>query len=198
MITTTEPAHTFRPALSSLVTGITLLVAGCLLDRPPEQQADSATRFFVRATQVHDGDSFAAQRRDGQRVQIRIGAIDAPEKGQPHADEARSALASLISDKTLEVRPSKVDRFGRTVATVLADGTDIGLAMVERGLAWHFGRFEGEQKAADAERYRQAQRAAQSRSAGLWGDPQPQAPWRFRDQRPGAAGSAAGTARVRD
>ena len=137
------------------------------------------------ALDVQDGDSFVFRGDDGVRRRIRVSGIDAPEKHQPFADASRRALGAMLRDARVRIEPVKLDAYGRTVARVVvpgdADGErDLGLAMIEAGLAWHFVRYRADQAPADRTRYAQAERDARAARAGLWRDDAPEAPWDFR------------------
>jgi endonuclease YncB( thermonuclease family) len=86
----------------------------------------------------------------------------------------------------VEVRPVSTDRFGRTVAQVFVDGNDVGLALLEAGLAWHFTRHTLADPVQRA-RYETAEAAARQDRRGLWAQPDPQPPWEDRAERRGAA-----------
>ncbi|MFT4103751.1 MAG: thermonuclease family protein [Burkholderiaceae bacterium] len=137
---------------------------------------------------VQDGDSFRLRLPTGQAVRVRIAGIDAPELGQPHADEARDALAALLDRGPLRLDAYKTDPFGRYVANVLTPDGDVGLAMVRAGHAWHFARYAREQAPADRRRHEEAQLDAQRARRGLWADARPVAPWDYRRRARGAAG----------
>lgn len=61
----------------------------------------------ARVLRVCDGDGFSAEVRDPVRgiwrgpLAFRFAFVDAPEAGQPYANEARDSLASLIAGKSL-------------------------------------------------------------------------------------------------
>ena len=77
--------------------------------------------------------------------------------------------------------PEKLDRHGRTVAVVrLQDGTDVCLAQIEAGLAWHYKRYEHEQTPDDRARYAAAEIIARAAQRGLWRSQSPMEPWEFR------------------
>ena len=83
--------------------------------------------------------------------------------------------------KVVTFNPEKIDRHGRTVAVVrLQDGTDVCLAQVQAGLAWHFKRYENEQSAEDGAAYAAAELIARAARHGLWRDDSPTPPWEFR------------------
>lgn len=84
----------------------------------------------VLCERVLDGDTFKS---DGTRV--RLWGIDAPEKGQPFADEARARLKELIEGKAVRLEWKDKDQHSREVAIVYAGSTNINLQMVKEGLA---------------------------------------------------------------
>lgn len=85
--------------------------------------------------QVHDGDSL--------KVTIRVENVDAPElQGKCPAEtrlarQAREFTAEWMARHAgkVEIRASKIDRYGRVVAVVSAGGEDLGEALVKAGLA---------------------------------------------------------------
>jgi endonuclease YncB( thermonuclease family) len=83
---------------------------------------------------VTDGDTFRAA--CPEPVTVRIANIDAPAGADCPRDAARSAdtLAALLTG-TLTVQPLYLDRWGRTVATVTAQGQDVGQTLLDAGAA---------------------------------------------------------------
>jgi len=132
---------------------------------------------------VYDGDSFRLHTSDGRDLGVRIAGIDAPERTQPFANISRKALREAIDDRDVRVEAIKVDPYGRVVGRVFVAGRDVGLEQLDRGLAWHFVRYDADLSPTERERYARAQRQAQTRRAGLWRQNDPQAPWLFREQR---------------
>ena len=66
------------------------------------------------------------------------------------------------------------------VGQVFADGHDVGLVQIERGLAWHYAAYAREQQPEDAQGYAHAEVEARSARKGLWADPGPLPPWEWR------------------
>ena len=83
---------------------------------------------------VTDGDTFRAA--CPQPVTVRIADIDAPAGADCPRDAARSAdtLAALLTG-TFTVQPLYLDRWGRTVATVTAQGQDVGQTLLDADAA---------------------------------------------------------------
>jgi endonuclease YncB( thermonuclease family) len=83
---------------------------------------------------------------DAGQVQhkIRLGGIDAPERGQPFGTVSRQHMAQLAFDKQAKADCYKVDRYRRLVCTVYVDGKDVGLAQIDAGLAWWYRKYANE------------------------------------------------------
>jgi endonuclease YncB( thermonuclease family) len=162
---------------------------------PPGQPTGIATGAIVaaRVTRVHDGDSFDARLVDGRRAGIRIAAIDAPERRQAFADVSRRHLVSMIGGREVRIEVLAVDRYDRAVARISllpgpgtrADGEsdDVGREQIRRGMAWYFRRYEPDLPAVWRYRYDLAEHQARAERAGLWQEPAPVEPWRYREGR---------------
>ena len=118
---------------------------------------------------VVDGDTIVLT--DGRRV--RLVQIDAPEaqEGECYGQEATDVLAELVPPGTavaLRTDPAldRVDRFGRLLAYVFRDETNVNLRLVQEGAAsvWF---FEGE-RGRYADRLFRAASVARNARRGLW------------------------------
>lgn len=105
---------------------------------------------------------------------IRLGAVDTPERGQPFGGTSKRPLAGLVFSRQVPARCSKVDRYGREVCRVLVDEVDVGLAQIEAGTAWYYGRYGAELPAERRSRYEAAQTAAMPERRGLLGRCRPE------------------------
>lgn len=85
---------------------------------------------------IVDGDTFAIASE-----RVRIEGIDTPEidgkcqKEQALALAAKLRLAQIIDGSTVVLERTGTDRYKRTLATVTADGADVGTILVSEGLA---------------------------------------------------------------
>lgn len=140
---------------------------------------------------VQDGDSLRVRCDDAPPrsapVGVRIHAIDAPEYGQPHGRRARQALRQMIHRRTVELRCVDTDSYGRRVCAVWlparagAPAQDVGLALVDEGLAWWYRSYARQQSAWARQRYEAAETRARAEGAGLWRDGERAVPpWRWR------------------
>jgi endonuclease YncB( thermonuclease family) len=118
---------------------------------------------------VSDGDALRLE--SGERV--RLVQLDAPELvGECSGREARRELERLAPPGALvrlerDPRLDDRDRFGRLLRYVHAGGTNVNVALVERGAAApYFFRCERGRHAGELLR---APRAARAAGRGLWG-----------------------------
>jgi endonuclease YncB( thermonuclease family) len=136
-----------------------------------------------RVVGVIDGDTIDVLMPGLQVVRVRLAGIDAPERGQAFGTAAKAALSELVFARQVVVQWKKRDRYERLVGKVTVSGADANLAMLTRGMAWHYVRFEAEQARGDRAAFAQAEREARAQRRGLWGDLQPVAPWDYRKHR---------------
>jgi len=101
--------------------------------------------------------------------------MDCPEGGRPFTEAAREFVEELCLKRTVLVKPTAPpDRYGRLIARiVLDDGRDLGLSLVEAGLAWWAPKA-----APDDESLEKAQKEARKARLGLWQDDNPKPPWK--------------------
>ena len=145
----------------------------------PESERTGAT--IAGRAKVIDGDSLEVA---GAR--IRLFGIDAPEAHQqcrdargldyPCGRAAARALAALAGAR-VSCTLLTHDRYERDVATCMANGRDLGDAMVRAGHALDYARHSGG-------RYAEAEREARAARRGIWAGTfeEPEA-WRRRETR---------------
>jgi micrococcal nuclease len=123
---------------------------------------------------VIDGDTIDVLDSSKTQHRIRFDGIDAPERGQPFSSRAKSTLSDLVFGKTVRVDTEGTDKYDRTIGRVYVDGRDVGLAMLESGVAWHYTKYDQSKAYADGEKVARAARR------GLWTDKNPIPPWEWR------------------
>ena len=109
-----------------------IVLAALLLAQPA-----CAAVSDVRGLEALDGDSIEVVLSDGSKDEVRLLSIDAPEKGQPLADEARARLHQAIAGQQLRLITGtrERDRYDRRLAFVETDGVVVNEHLVEEGLA---------------------------------------------------------------
>jgi micrococcal nuclease len=134
--------------------------------------------FTGKVVAVKDGDTLEVL-TGGVAVRVRLSGIDCPEKGQAFGQRAKQAASDLTFGKTVEVRDTGRDRYGRTVGEVmLQDGRSLNRELVRAGLAWWYRQYA--KKDADLARLEKEAREAK---LGLWADADPLPPWNWRKER---------------
>lgn len=128
---------------------------------------------------IADGDTLTVL-ADRQQVKIRVAGIDAPEKNHAFGQRSKEHLSDCAFDKVVIIDWKKIDRYGRTIGKVSADGVDCGLRQVKDGMAWHYKSYAKEQTVEDRAAYSEAEALAVARKVGLWNDVNPIPPWNFR------------------
>lgn len=109
---------------------LTLLLFAGLASVLGSGQSDVIT--IVNVHRVIDGDTIVIS--GGERV--RLLGIDAPEKGESLFDLASDRLRELISTGPAELEVcEKRDEYGRLLATLTADGTNINQSLLREGMA---------------------------------------------------------------
>lgn len=127
-----------------------------------------------KVVSVIDGDTIDVLDDSKKQHRIRFDGIDAPERGQPFSNRSKSTLSDLVFGKTVRVDTEGTDKYDRTIGRVYVDGRDVGLAMLEAGMAWHYIKYDQSKDYADAEK------TARASNRGLWRDKSSMPPWEWR------------------
>ena len=145
----------------------------------PRQTQLSQAGQAIELVRIFDGDS-AIVRYEGETLHVRIAGIDAPEKGQPYADESRDRFVAFLKSPTARIDILKKDVFRRWLVRIEVNGEDLGETLLSEGHAWFFRRYQSDLSPEVRSRYDRAERDARARKRGLWQDSEPVAPWDYR------------------
>lgn len=141
---------------------------------------------------IADGDTITV-RRGGETKKIRFCGIDAPEvkhgkqPGQPFGNEAREKLRSLVAlaKNQVMIIPIETDRYGRTVAEVMANvsgpwGNEMSFQeeMLKGGFAYYYKQYAS--NCPNHSAFAKAEEIAIASKAGVWGKPGLEKPWNYR------------------
>ncbi|MDC0303017.1 thermonuclease family protein [bacterium] len=101
-----------------------------------------ATAETIRIASCYDGDTC----RTSSGEKIRLACIDTPEIRGRRADPvpavaARDYLRQMVVGRNVTIRRVTTDRYGRTVAELFVDGTNVQQAMVASGHASIYWRY---------------------------------------------------------
>lgn len=138
--------------------------------------ANASEIITGRVVGVHDGDTITLLIAGNQQLKIRLAQIDAPELAQAFGQKSKQSLSDLAFNKSIKVEKETVDKYGRTVGTLIVDGVDANREQVKRGMAWVYRQYLRDQSLLIVE-----EDARQSK-VGLWSEsnPTPTPPWEFR------------------
>ncbi|WP_443743346.1 thermonuclease family protein [Sutterella sp.] len=142
-----------------------------------------------RVDRVIDGDTLAVITQN-EVLRIRIKGIDAPESKQDFGMKAKEALKQIALGQSVILDVDDEDQYGRRLASVAVNGTDVGLYMLEHGFAWFYSDYGSQLPGKWRNAYRAAEVDARSNGVGLWGSTGPIPPWTWRKQRREAAQAA--------
>lgn len=171
---TSSPAQIIMLTVLGLL--LVWLLRRLLKRRPFPKKFEASVQF------VCDGDSVWVKRNGGGRVKLRLAGMDAPETEQAFGRESAECLARLIAGKRVRVTAVSSDEYGRWVSFVAVGRTDVGLEMIRLGCAWAYGRYFYLLSPENRRLYASAQAEAQRTRRGLWQDPEPEAPWQWRER----------------
>jgi len=123
---------------------------------------------------VHDGDTISVM-HFGRAEKVRLFGIDCPEHGQDFGAKAKEFTADFAFGKVAEILPVDRDEYGRVVAWVNVEGKSLNKELVRAGLAWWYRRY-----AEDNLELMDLEVEARKNKLGLWSQPNPVPPWKFR------------------
>lgn len=148
-----------------------LALLAMFLSLPPAH----AEEFVATVIGISDGDTITIL-HDGKESNIRLAAIDCPEKTQAFGTTAKHYTASLCFKKQVVVRTLSKDRYKRTIADVnLQDGRNLNEELVKAGFAWWYRKYAPFDLGLEILEIK-----AKEKRVGLWTDPSPMEPWNFR------------------
>lgn len=133
-----------------------------------------AQEFSAKVVSVIDGNTFEIIDTDKEKVKIMLSMVDAPELGQPFAEEAKAFSGKLLLKKKVTVEYKGKDFFGNKLAKItLKNGEEVHKLLLSEGLAMVMERKK------DAELLA-LQEKAKSGKVGLWIAEEIVTPWVYR------------------
>lgn len=131
----------------------------------------------AKVVKISDGDTFTALLDNDQKIRVRLHGIDCPEKGQDFGNVAKEYISNLIAGKSVTILPTKTDRYGRTVAIVKVDTTNVNESLLRAGLAWHYKEYDHTARWTDLENQ------ARNHHRKIWSAKDPTPPWQWRKRK---------------
>lgn len=167
--------HLIGTAAAAAGAVIALSIGAGVLSDSDDDVAPSGETSTARVLHVIDGDTVTVRTQDTTE-DVRLLGLDAPEvahpgdEGECFGNESTEALArrlphgsrvQLLTDPT----QNQIDRYGRLLRYVHADGLDVAKNMIRSGAASARRDSPAVQR---YDQYAQAENAAQHENRGLW------------------------------
>ncbi len=132
---------------------------------------------------VADGDTITILTQQHEQIIVRLAAIDTPEKSQAFGEKAKRFISSMVAGKNVSIEPETIDKYGRTVAMVYINSSNLNEQIVKQGFGWVYRKYC---KEAFCDDWLELEKKARNSQIGLWGDKNPVPPWDWRhEQRTG-------------
>lgn len=133
--------------------------------------------FVAKVTAVKDGDTYIVLANNKQTT-IRLAHVDCPEKKQDYSQSAKQFASDLCFGKTVTVvSDGTTDRYKRLIAEIYVGKECVNKELVANGFAWHYKQYSTDKE------YAKLEIKARKKQRGLWKDPAPIAPWKWRKQK---------------
>jgi len=145
---------------------------------------ESIATVDIKDYQVEDADTISAVIAGGDRVQVRLAGIDAPEiehasrmagrvnEAQPYGQEAAAKLRRLMSSQSnikLILNTQAKTSYGRLAGTLVGDKDgDLNLQLIRQGAVKALPFGKASERTYKAKTYEQAEQQAYDHSQGMW------------------------------
>ena len=136
-----------------------------------------AADYTGRVVGIIDGDTIEVLHH--QRAErIRLSGIDCPEKSQAFGTQAKHAVADRAFGKEVTIQTHGHDKYKRTIAeVVLPDGMSLNRELVKEGWCWWYQKYASGDAVLE-----ELEKEARDGRKGLWADPHPVPPWKWRKE----------------
>jgi len=154
-------------------------VSDDLIDPGAEDEKDTPQlpqfiKTTVTCVKMIDGDTF--ETNTGEK--IRILGMDAPETGQPIAEDSKTFMAGKLLDHKVDIKIQThlpIDTYGRTLAIATYRDENVAVSSIANGLAKAYVLSDATY---DPTRYHEAETLAKTRQLGIWNPATPGIVWR--------------------
>lgn len=141
---------------------------------------ETATVVSVDVVRAIDGNTLVVTVDDSLR-KLRLLGIDAPEYDQDGGMATIDHLKWIVGKSAIMRNSGLRDRHGTILGSLAVEGTDVGLNLLEHGVAWRSVSREVTGLPADwARAYQIAETVAKHKRLGLWTSERPIPPWTWR------------------
>lgn len=132
------------------------------------------------AIDVIEGDIILVLSNEGDTLAVKFRNIECPELKQDFGDKAKAYTQKICLKERITISYDDYDRDRNILGTVvLKNGKDVGLELLNEGLAWHY--MKGLDLGPHSASYIEQEKTAREKKRGLWKEKDPMAPWTFRN-----------------
>ena len=153
-----------------------VVVAGCTNGKATAQNKD------CRVIAILDGDTLEcvserlAHPRRIEKITVRLSYIDPPEKGRAFGQVSKRSLSDMVYQKQVTLKIYGQDKYNRTLAEVFYNNANINQQMIRLGMAWAYRDFK------PSKEYIEFENQAKNSRLGLWSEPNPVEPSKWRQE----------------
>lgn len=144
-----------------------VLISACATVHPHRDYYDVAVRKAI------DGDTMLVY-YNGRNIKVKLYGVDAPKLDQPWGPQAKAVLRGYENHRILVSEQYQAPD-GTPYVKAKVNGKDLGTELLRAGHVWADEEFL--YLTFKEDKYDQHQRYAQGLNNGLWGAPNPKAPW---------------------
>ncbi len=152
----------------------------CLTGTATHAQAAPGEVMHAKVVAYGSATAFAVLDPAQKLRRVKLTGVDAPEKSQRFAQQAQRLASDYLGAGPIAVAIDEVGPDKRVHGRVRIDGRDVGLILLEAGLAWCDPTDSGRLPAALQGAYAHACEQARDQRRGLWQDANPVPPWEYR------------------
>jgi endonuclease YncB( thermonuclease family) len=154
--------------------------AVCAVALLPLAATAQTESLHAKVISYSSGTAFAVLDPGKKLKRVKLTGVDAPERKQRFAAEARQLAAQWLSTKPIDIAVDGTDKDARIVGRVVVDGRDVALVLIEAGLAWCDPADDKLLSEQTRTAYRAACEQAKAQRRGVWQEANPVAPWEYR------------------
>jgi endonuclease YncB( thermonuclease family) len=155
-------------------------VLACLMGAAAYAQYQPGDVLHARVVAYGSATAFAVLDAAEKLARIKLTGVDAPERKQPFAQQAQRLASDYLGAQPVAIAIDTIGEHNRIHGRVRIDGRDLGLVLLEAGLAWCDPGDSAHLPAALRDAYAQACGQARAQRRGLWQDANPVPPWDYR------------------
>ncbi|MGH8666142.1 MAG: thermonuclease family protein [Burkholderiales bacterium] len=166
----------------------------CATGSAAHAQAAPGAILHAKVVAYGSASAFAVLDPAQKLKRVKLTGVDAPERKQRFAQQAQRLASDYLGATPVAIAIDAVGDDDRVHGRVSIDGRDLGLVLLEAGLAWCDPDDSPRLPAALKGAYAHACEQARGQRRGLWQDANPVPPWEYRkiprfDPPPGRAES---------